>query len=301
VAEPGRNSPCPCGSGKRYKECHGSFNVGAPDPVPRLESGQQSELARLMRDALLLQQEGRLADAIVKYETVLAQQPSNFDALHMLGVAWFQSNQLERARHYVDRALAIRPDVNVAQSNRKLIDDAFHLASMEDALCREVLPKLVALCRTRLDGWVPVGKQTLDLVIAARAVDAEDLRAILRILRDRRFDPITWKTRHTAAIPDLDAATTVRNVDSNDGPVSEFMLVYGFDIPAAAWMRTRLPAHVAVVVNADVPCQLLERIRELSDQGRSPINVIFNRIELKVASGLPGHLLEDWFAGTPHQ
>ncbi|MCC5981585.1 MAG: SEC-C domain-containing protein, partial [Oceanicaulis sp.] len=25
----GRNEPCPCGSGKKYKHCHGAINVGA--------------------------------------------------------------------------------------------------------------------------------------------------------------------------------------------------------------------------------------------------------------------------------
>jgi uncharacterized protein len=24
AAEPGRNDPCPCGSGKKYKKCHGA-------------------------------------------------------------------------------------------------------------------------------------------------------------------------------------------------------------------------------------------------------------------------------------
>ena len=27
---PGRNAPCPCGSGKKYKRCHGSVQAGAP-------------------------------------------------------------------------------------------------------------------------------------------------------------------------------------------------------------------------------------------------------------------------------
>jgi uncharacterized protein len=29
--EPGRNDPCPCGSGKKYKKCHGA---GGADPLP---------------------------------------------------------------------------------------------------------------------------------------------------------------------------------------------------------------------------------------------------------------------------
>jgi hypothetical protein len=30
----GRNDPCPCGSGKRYKQCHGALGAGAPAPPP---------------------------------------------------------------------------------------------------------------------------------------------------------------------------------------------------------------------------------------------------------------------------
>jgi preprotein translocase subunit SecA len=30
----GRNDPCPCGSGKKYKKCHGRFDVGAPQSDP---------------------------------------------------------------------------------------------------------------------------------------------------------------------------------------------------------------------------------------------------------------------------
>ena len=37
VAKVGRNSPCPCGSGEKYKRCHG--NLAAPQPAasPRIE------------------------------------------------------------------------------------------------------------------------------------------------------------------------------------------------------------------------------------------------------------------------
>jgi tetratricopeptide (TPR) repeat protein len=296
-----RNSPCPCGSGKRYKECHGAFNSSAGSRVPLLEPSQQTELVKLMREALALQQEGRLADAIAKYEVVVAQQPGNFDALHMLGVAWFQSNKLDRAADYVDRALTIRPDVIAAQSNRKLIDDARQLMAMEAMLCREVLPQLSALCRWNLPNWLCGESQALDLVVAARALDADDLRIVKRIVGDPRFRTVTWQTRLSGAVSNLKTITDVHEVDSAPGPVSEFMIVYGFDIPAAAWIRGRVPAHVAIVVNTDLPCQLLDRIRELSDQGRSTIGIIFNRAELKAASGLPGLLLEEWFAATPIQ
>lgn len=254
-----------------------------------------------MRDALALQQEGRLASAIAKYESVIARQPGNFDALHMLGVAWFQSNQLDRAEDFVSRALAIRPDVIAAQSNRKLIDDARRLAAMEAVLCREVLPQMSALCRGDPRDWLLGGRQTLDLVIAARAVGSDDLRIIQRIVGDPRFRTVTWRTDLTAAVPELDTATDIREVGAGQLPASVFTLVYGTDIPAAAWLRGPVAAHVAVVVNADAPCELLDRIRELSDQGRSQIGIIFSRPALRSACGLPGLLLEEWLVGGRRQ
>jgi preprotein translocase subunit SecA len=30
----GRNDPCPCGSGKKYKHCHGQVQQGASTPAP---------------------------------------------------------------------------------------------------------------------------------------------------------------------------------------------------------------------------------------------------------------------------
>jgi tetratricopeptide (TPR) repeat protein len=151
----GRNDRCPCGSGKRYKECHGALRAGRlPTTGPVVERAQQDRVP-LMHKALMLQQEGRLADAILNYETVVSQEPANFDALHMLGVAWFLSNQLDRAEHYVRRALAIRPDIVAAQSNLALINDAHRLEAMETELCRQVLPRVSALCqaRARLAAW----------------------------------------------------------------------------------------------------------------------------------------------------
>jgi hypothetical protein len=31
--KPGRNDPCPCGSGKKYKKCHGAVSSGGGDEI----------------------------------------------------------------------------------------------------------------------------------------------------------------------------------------------------------------------------------------------------------------------------
>lgn len=30
---PGRNEPCPCGSGRKYKQCHGAANTVSGDEI----------------------------------------------------------------------------------------------------------------------------------------------------------------------------------------------------------------------------------------------------------------------------
>lgn len=51
--QPGRNDPCPCGSGKKYKKCHGAALSGGPDEIgvtankpisPKLPGGFAVEL-----------------------------------------------------------------------------------------------------------------------------------------------------------------------------------------------------------------------------------------------------------------
>lgn len=251
-----------------------------------------------MHNALALQQQGRLADAIASYENVVARGPSNFDALHMLGVAWFQSNQLDRAEHYLRRALAIRPDIEAARSNLKLIDNVRRVEAMETELCREVLPRMSALCQARVSDW-PLGESaTLDLVVAARGIDADERTILRRIARDSRYRGATWKTALTTVDPGIYEDIEIHDAESDPGPISDCMLVYGCDVPAAAWMRGHVPAHIALIVNADVPCRVHDRIRELSGQARWPISLIFNRAELRTSLQLPGILLEEWLSGA---
>ncbi|HEV2220101.1 MAG TPA: glycosyltransferase, partial [Casimicrobiaceae bacterium] len=75
-----RNDPCPCGSGKRYKHCHGSVGPAAP--------------RALHLDALAAHRSGSLAKAEALYRQAIEVDPGNVDSLHMLGVL-----QYERLRY----------------------------------------------------------------------------------------------------------------------------------------------------------------------------------------------------------
>src|SRR5690349_18972293 len=128
-----RNALCPCGSGKRYKDCHGSLgartDVAPPAaPAPRY--------AALMQEALALQQAGDVMAAMARYEAVLAHDPANFDALHMLGVAYYQIHALDAAQRTLRRAIACKPDVAAAQQNLAMVIEAQRLLRAEGELCR---------------------------------------------------------------------------------------------------------------------------------------------------------------------
>jgi len=80
-AAPRRNAPCPCGSGKRYKDCHGALVAPSDRPARDIAMRQRMEAAAAAQRA------GSYAEAIALYESVLATSPRTFGAVHMLGVA----------------------------------------------------------------------------------------------------------------------------------------------------------------------------------------------------------------------
>jgi len=103
-----RNELCACGSGKRYKHCHGRLEGGAiaaeassaartgivsAQPlwdVPRVPSA-------LHREALNAHQSGLLRQAEELYRRAIEADPSDVDSVHMLGVVYFERRRYREA------------------------------------------------------------------------------------------------------------------------------------------------------------------------------------------------------------
>ena len=69
-----RNDPCPCGSGRRYKDCHGALS-GAPSAVEAAPHG--------IRDAMRKFRAGDFAGAERIARAILNGEPHDVDALHV--------------------------------------------------------------------------------------------------------------------------------------------------------------------------------------------------------------------------
>ena len=71
----------------------------------------------LLQQGVAAHQRGLLTQARAAYEEVLRRQPSNFDALHLLGVVALQSRDPQKSVELIERALAVDPRAPVAHSN----------------------------------------------------------------------------------------------------------------------------------------------------------------------------------------
>ena len=100
----GRNDPCPCGSGKRYKLCCGAIAEHRPASTP-LPAGQ---IGFILHNAMAHHYAGRLAEAEAGYRLVLEHKPENATALQYLGVLARQRGDPVRAQQLNRQALDLR-------------------------------------------------------------------------------------------------------------------------------------------------------------------------------------------------
>jgi Flp pilus assembly protein TadD len=113
----GRNDPCPCGSGKRYKQCHGALGTataasasgsgGANAPAANAAAPTSASAATLAQQGLAAHQRGDLNGAERAYRAALAREREQPLALHYLGVVLHQRGRHEDALPLLERAAAL--------------------------------------------------------------------------------------------------------------------------------------------------------------------------------------------------
>ena len=142
TAEPSRNAPCPCGSGSRYKDCHGA--LGAPPlPVSQTDSllaqarhasgqGDSAKAEAAWRQALAIdpddaeasfhlgnleRERGRRDLAVIHYRRALNRVPGHAGVLNNLGLAYEEQGDTAQAEACYREVLAASPNHPDALAN----------------------------------------------------------------------------------------------------------------------------------------------------------------------------------------
>lgn len=93
MSKPSRNAPCPCGSGKKYKQCC--------DAAGKVAGLNPQALAVGLRTAWANFEAGRLEHAAEICQQILQLARSQIDAVYLLGLIALKDGQIERAVQYL--------------------------------------------------------------------------------------------------------------------------------------------------------------------------------------------------------
>jgi predicted O-linked N-acetylglucosamine transferase (SPINDLY family) len=99
-----RNAPCPCGSGRRYKECHGALAEAALSTAARIDPRQ------MIAQALAAVGRSDFDAAERAARAVGAADPRHPDAAHVLALVALAQRRFADAIDACDRAIAVLPD-----------------------------------------------------------------------------------------------------------------------------------------------------------------------------------------------
>ncbi|HSS69826.1 MAG TPA: tetratricopeptide repeat protein [Casimicrobiaceae bacterium] len=105
-----RNDPCPCGSGQRYKDCHGALR---PEGSESLGESARASLAQ----GDYRRRRGEHDAAIAAYEAAIAAGSAHPVLLNNLGLSLQALGRLDAAADRYREAIALQPDLLQAHAN----------------------------------------------------------------------------------------------------------------------------------------------------------------------------------------
>jgi len=224
------------------------------------------DIARALREAVTLQQQGRLREAEKIYTRVLKAAPDQFDALNLLGTIKAQRGQAGEAYRLISAALKVNPRAADAWVNLGIVLHA--LKRDQEAL--ESFDKALALKPRDADVLYQSGNTLLAL---GRAQDA--LAAFYEVLallpshpqaRLNRGLALAGLGRHEDAIADFEVASATPPVSAaahyNRG-ISLFNLGrYAEAVSAYDRALSLAPDHVKALNNRGFALQALNRHNE---------------------------------------
>jgi len=268
----GRNEPCPCGSGKRYKECHGA--LGAAPAVPSATAW----IPNVMREALQAQREGRVVEAAQRYRRVLAAQPANFDATHMLSLVEYEIGHYAEAVSLIRRAIELRPELGTPRQNLRLLES---LPLMEIEVCREALSRQLS----RVDAHFDPARLAQGRPVHVLGPFGEAERdALGKVVAACGPSPVhLWLEASADSPAGLDAI----RLSVDEHPRGGWLVLLGAMASMSGWLPVAQPEGVLVIATRDEPCAIVDRVDELAHAGYASPGLVCATPALSRRLGLP--------------
>lgn len=300
-----RNAHCPCGSGRRYKDCHGAIAAreapahALPATAPghsayrpagpdweHLSTQERDVCGLLMQRALKQQLAGRLAEAAANYAQVLSHAPNTHDALHMLGAIEMRRGNFAEAKKLIRAALILRAPYPDIEHNLRMVED-FERAERVGAGRRSEAPE--ALCERALPALVDLALRPARTGTASRHVASRELAGPIHLIAGVRDsnDDAGWLLRRLAALfaasrPMLWDGANARSFESDpqrvrrnaDWPEGGCHIFVGVDVDDR-WIARGDAERVIVFCQPAPPSQLLDRLRAISRDGACTAKLIF--------------------------
>ena len=171
---------------------------------------QTFDVLRVLQQAVILHQQGRLAEAEPLYRAVLNLQPDHFDALHFLGVVKLQQSSYDEAAVLISRALRTRPNSPDALSNRAIALQALNrheeaVANYNQAIA--IKPDYVDALFNRGNALHALGRHKDALASYDQALA---LRSEFAAAHSNRGNVLQSLNRHGEAIASYDKAIAIR-------------------------------------------------------------------------------------------
>lgn len=193
---PGRNDPCTCGSGKKYKRCHGLLPAAAVRPTPGhalaktpsralldaaracLEAGDMARAESLYRELLeqepdhveastalgsLLDDLGRVDEAEAVFRRMVEGDAPTASAYCNHGVMLFKQGRAQEAAQALQRAVSMQPGYAIALDN---LGSALALLERYDEAEQSIRAALA------IDERIPSAHNNLGTLLARRRDEA---------------------------------------------------------------------------------------------------------------------------------
>jgi Tetratricopeptide repeat len=242
---------------------------------------------------------GRLADALAAAERLLTDFPGDLEALYLAGVAHSRRGEFDVALTFLDRVLERAQDAPPVVTERRRAADALGRRVVESEVCRDALGRLAPLICALPEH--PPGSEW-HVVLATAVIDADALALAQRALT---ASGVTHSTLWCETYPVIRAGTLSRStlaganapvpIDPHDRsfPHGGFLVFVGLARSPATWWSRCMPSAVVVVVDEFMPCEIIARIRELSDEGARRVALMYANADLARRVSLPGRVVGD--------